>query len=234
MLIRSLTWMCFGRIEKEPKLKNLIKQIEPYHALSRLQAAIGTGLLFLPWGSSLALEASSAAFSLQFLISQTCLFSLSAFMMHGARCTINDLWDRPIDKKVSQTQLRPLASGGSARSPTNAIGWLGLQRLIGLAILLQLNMYHILLGASLLSLVIIYPLMKQITYRPQFVLGMAFNWGAPLGSSAILGQKEWRVLIPLYMVHICWTIVYNTIYAEQDKKSNFLAGIKLTTLLFGA
>ncbi|EFP91199.2 uncharacterized protein PGTG_16390 [Puccinia graminis f. sp. tritici CRL 75-36-700-3] len=220
------------RIEKEPKLNNLIKRIEPYLALSRVRAPIGAALLFLPCGSSLALAASSAAVSPQFLIAQTCLFGLGAFVMRGAGCTINDLWDRSIDQKVSRTQLRPLASG--ALSPANAIGWLGLQLSIGLAILLQLNIYSILLGASSLSLVIIYPLMKRITYWPQFVLGLAFNWGALLGSSAILGQTDWKVSIPLYVGHICWTIVYDTIYAQQDKKSDVLAGVKSTALLFGA
>jgi 4-hydroxybenzoate polyprenyltransferase len=104
------------------------------------------------------------------LLYQTFLFGVGAFVMRGAGCTINDLWDRSIDRKVSRTQLRPLASG--AISPTHAIAWLGFQLSIGLAVLLQLNMYSILLGASSLSLVIIYPLMKRITYWPQLVLGI--------------------------------------------------------------
>ncbi|KAH9454578.1 hypothetical protein MJO28_007581 [Puccinia striiformis f. sp. tritici] len=221
----------FGKSDKGPRLTTLIRRIEPYLALSRVRAPIGAALLFLPCGSSLALAASSGAASPQFLIYQTCLFGLGAFVMRGAGCTINDLWDRSIDKKVTRTQLRPLASG--AISPSNAIGWLGIQLSIGLAILLQLNIYSILLGASSLSLVIIYPLMKRITHWPQLVLGLAFNWGALLGSSAILGQTDWKVAIPLYLGHICWTIVYDTIYAQQDKRSDILAGVKSTALLFG-
>jgi len=217
--------------EKEPKSTKLIERIQPYLELSRVRAPIGTVLLFLPCGSSLALAASSGAVAPQFLMSQTLLFGLGAFVMRGAGCTINDLWDRSIDKQVSRTQQRPLASG--AISPTHAIAWLALQLSIGLAILLQLNMYSILLGASSLSLVIIYPLMKRITHWPQLVLGLAFNWGALLGSSAILGQTDWKVAIPLYVGHTCWTIVYDTIYAQQDKKSDILAGVKSTALLFG-
>lgn len=30
------------------------------------------------------------------------LFAIGAFVMRGAGCTINDLWDRDIDKKVSK------------------------------------------------------------------------------------------------------------------------------------
>ncbi|WAQ86942.1 hypothetical protein PtA15_7A671 [Puccinia triticina] len=228
----SIPSIGFRGPHKEPKLKSLVARIEPYLALSRVRAPIGAVLLFLPCGSSLALAASSAAVSPQFLIAQSCIFGLGAFVMRGAGCTINDLWDRSIDKKVSRTQLRPLASG--ALSPINAVGWLGIQLSIGLAILLQLNMYSILLGASSLSLVIIYPLMKRITYWPQLVLGLAFNWGALLGSSAILGQTDWKVSVPLYVGNICWTIVYDTIYAQQDKKFDVLAGVKSTALLFGS
>ena len=34
-----------------------------------------------------------------------------ALVMRGAGCTVNDLWDRDIDKKVARTKNRPLASG---------------------------------------------------------------------------------------------------------------------------
>lgn len=47
------------------------------------------------------------------------------------------------------------------------------------------------------------------------ILGLAFNWGALLGSSAILGQTDWKVALPLYAGSVAWTIVYDTIYAHQ-------------------
>ena len=43
-------------------------------------------------------------------------------------------------------------------------GFLGLQLLLGLGILLQLNAYSIALGASSLGLVFTYPLLKRFTY----------------------------------------------------------------------
>jgi hypothetical protein len=67
----------------------------------------------------------------------------------------------------------------------------------------------------LLGLVIIYPLAKRVTYWPQLILGMAFNWGALLGWSAVNGSCNWPVCLPLYAAGICWTIVYDTIYAHQ-------------------
>lgn len=70
---------------------------------------------------------------------------------------------------TERTKERPLAAG--TVTPFQAITFLGLQLSAGLAVLLQLNWYSIALGASSLSLVVIYPLMKRITYWPQLVLG---------------------------------------------------------------
>ncbi|KAK4053861.1 Para-hydroxybenzoate--polyprenyltransferase, mitochondrial precursor (PHB:polyprenyltransferase) [Microbotryomycetes sp. JL201] len=140
------------------------------------------------------------------------------------------MWDRDIDKKVERTKLRPLASGEI--TPFKALTFLGVQLSVGLAVLTQLNWYSIALGASSLSLVVLYPLMKRITYWPQFVLGLAFNWGALLGSSAVLGATDWKVALPLYAGSVAWTIVYDTIYAHQDKTDDVHAGVKSTALLF--
>lgn len=57
--------------------------------------------------------------------------------------------------------------------------------------------------------------MKRVTYWPQLVLGMAFNWGALLGWSATQGSVMWSACLPLYAAGVCWTIVYDTIYAHQ-------------------
>ncbi|KAL7282518.1 hypothetical protein ACG7TL_003989 [Trametes sanguinea] len=140
------------------------------------------------------------------------LFGLGALVMRGAGCTINDMWDRNLDKGVERTKTRPLAAGEI--TPTQAFAFLGLQLTAGLGVLTQLNWYSIFLGASSLCVVTIYPFMKRVTYWPQAVLGLAFNWGALLGG-------------------ICWTLVYDSVYAHQDKKDDVKMGIRSTALLFG-
>ncbi len=82
-------------------------------------------------------------------------------------------------------------------------------------------------------MVVLYPLMKRVTYWPQLVLGFAFNWGAMLGWSAVAGAVDWAVVLPLYAGSIFWTLVYDTIYAHQDKTDDVHAGVKSTALLFG-
>lgn len=145
-----------------------------------------------------------------------CLFAAGAFIMRGAGCTINDMWDKDIDVRVERTKDRPLANGDLTQF--DALVFLSGQLGIGLLVLLQLNWYSILLGASSLGLVVVYPLMKRITYWPQLMLGMTFNWGALLGWSATQGSVLWQACLPLYAAGVCWTIVYDTIYAHQVKQ----------------
>lgn len=68
----------------------------------------------------------------------------------------------------------------------------------------------------------------------QAFLGLTFNWGALMGYAAVAGACDWRVVVPLYAAGVNWTLVYDTIYAHQDKRDDVAAGVKSTALLFGA
>src|SRR4029079_3644757 len=59
--------------------------------------------------------------------------------------------------------------------------------LLGLLVLLQFNWFTVFIGAASLVIVAVYPFMKRITYWPQAVLGLAFNWGALVGWASIHG-----------------------------------------------
>ncbi|PNT69721.1 hypothetical protein BRADI_3g60400v3 [Brachypodium distachyon] len=159
------------------------------------------------------------------------LFGCGAVLLRGAGCTVNDLLDRDIDNKVERTKSRPFASG--ALTPSQGVCFLGAQLLLGLGILLQLNNYSRVLGASSLLLVFSYPLMKRFTFWPQAYLGLTFNWGALLGWAAIKESLDPAVIVPLYTAGICWTLVYDTIYAHQDKEDDLKVGVKSTALRFG-
>jgi len=209
------------------KSRDLTSQTRAYLQLMRLDKPIGSWLLFWPgaWGIGMACHPGHP--DLQLLA----LFGIGTVVMRGAGCTINDMWDYKIDRQVKRTANRPLASGRI--SFKNAWLFLGAQLSVGLGVLLNLNHYSIALGASSLSLVATYPLMKRITYWPQFVLGLAFNWGALLGWSATTGSLDLGVTLPLYASGVLWTLIYDTIYAHQDKKEDQLIGVKSTALRFG-
>ena len=199
--------------------------VRPYLLLMRLDRPIGTWLLLLPCWWSIALAAERwPDWGLM------ALFGLGAVVMRGAGCTVNDIADREFDAKVARTAARPIASGRI--SVTGAVVFLGAQLLVGLAILTQLNLFAIGLGAASLLLVVPYPLMKRITYWPQAWLGLTFNWGALLGWAAVRGELDWPPVL-LYAGGLFWTLAYDTVYAHQDKDDDVLVGVKSTALALG-
>ncbi|XVF44532.1 hypothetical protein PTKIN_Ptkin02bG0131800 [Pterospermum kingtungense] len=206
----------------------LPRAIQPYAKLARLDKPIGTWLLAWPCMWSITL-ASPPGHLPDFKM--MALFGCGALLLRGAGCTINDLLDRDIDSMVERTKLRPVASG--VLTPFQGVSFLGFQLLLGLGILLQLNNYSCILGASSLLLVFSYPLMKRFTFWPQAYLGLTFNWGALLGWSAIKGSVDPSIVFPLYFSGVLWTLVYDTIYAHQDKEDDVKVGVKSTALRFG-
>ncbi|KAF8779317.1 hypothetical protein HU200_002750 [Digitaria exilis] len=200
----------------------------PYAMLARLDKPIGTWLLAWPCMWSITIAAMPGQLP---DLKMLALFGCGAVLLRGAGCTVNDLLDRDIDNKVERTKSRPFASG--VLTPSQGVGFLGFQLLLGLGILLQLNNYSRILGASSLLLVFSYPLMKRFTFWPQAYLGLTFNWGALLGWAAIKESLDPAVILPLYTAGICWTLVYDTIYAHQDKEDDLKVGVKSTALRFG-
>lgn len=217
--------MAASDIAAQGWLVRLPAPLRAYAVLARLDRPAGWWLLYLPgvWGIVLA---GNPWPDVRLLL----LFLLGAVVMRAAGCVINDLWDRDIDRKVERTRGRPLASG--AISPLRALLFLGLLLTIGLAILVQLNRAAVALGAASLVPVVLYPLMKRITWWPQVFLGIAFNWGAPLGFLAATGELPAAILL-LYLAGIAWTLGYDTIYALQDIFDDELIGVKSTARLFG-
>jgi len=202
----------------------------PYLRLSRLDRPIGSWLLLLPcwWSAALA---AGIAHNVSRLPLFLLLFFVGAFAMRGAGCTWNDITDRDLDAKVERTRSRPIPAGQV--SVAQAAGFLVLQALIGLAVLLQFNRFAVGCGIASLIIVAVYPFMKRITYWPQIVLGLAFSWGALMGFAASFGRLD-ATALTLYAGSIAWVIGYDTIYAHQDAEDDALIGIKSTALLFGA
>src|SRR5579864_2137108 len=194
----------------------------PYIRLARLDRPIGTWLLLFPGWWAIALAAPHwPDWRLM------ALFGIGAMTMRGAGCTLNDIIDRDFDAKVARTRTRPLPSG--AVSLRQAALFLILQLALGALVLACLDRLAILLGFLVLLLIGTYPLMKRVTYWPQFFLGLNFNWGALLGWAAARGDVDWSAAL-LYAGGICWTLGYDTIYAHQDKDDDALIGVKSSAL----
>jgi 4-hydroxybenzoate polyprenyltransferase len=198
--------------------------------LSRLDRPIGSWLLLMPcwWSAALAAGVAHDVSQLPLVI---VLFFIGAFVMRGAGCTWNDITDRDLAARVERTRSRPLPAGQI--SVAQALAFLVLLALIGLAVLLQFNRFAIVTGIASLGIVAIYPFMKRVTWWPQVVLGLAFSWGALMGFAVTLGRIDLTALA-LYAGSIAWVIGYDTIYAHQDAEDDALIGVKSTARLFGA
>ena len=205
----------------------------PYAELARLDKPAGTYYLFFPCLFS-TLMAASYTHTPPLAVLETCaLFFTGALIMRGAGCTINDLWDRNLDPHVARTRLRPLAR--QALTPFRALTFTGFQLLAGLGLLLQFPTACIYYGIPSLFLVATYPLAKRITHYPQFVLGLAFSWGAfmgfpALGVDPISDPTAFKGIVALYGSCVSWTVLYDMVYAHMDIKDDAKVGIKSIAL----
>ncbi len=203
--------------------------LKPWLRLIRADRPIGSWLLMWPcwWSVALAARVEHDFPDVWLLF----LFMTGAFAMRSAGCIYNDIIDRDIDAKVARTMARPLASGQISLGGA-AVFALALC-LVGLAVLLQFNTFAIALGFGSVGIVLIYPLMKRVTFWPQAVLGLAFSYGALMGWAAYWGDLALAPIV-LYIGSVAWTIGYDTIYAHQDKEDDILVGLKSTALRFGS
>lgn len=205
--------------------RRLPRRAEPYARLARLDRPIGTWLLLFPGWWGIALAGPRWPDPVLLLV-----FAIGAVAMRGAGCTLNDIADRDYDGKVARTRLRPIPSGRV--TVPRAVIFMLAQLAVGATILLSFNRTAILLGFAVLGLIATYPLMKRVTWWPQFFLGLNFNWGALLGWAAVTGGLAWPPVL-LYLGGICWTLGYDTIYAHQDKEDDARIGVKSSALALG-
>ena len=134
----------------------------PYIRLARLDRPTGTWLLLLPcwWSLALGWKLQLDNTGLNELGYLYILFTLGALIMRGAGCTINDLWDRKMDKLVARTADRPIASGEI--SVKKAVLFLSTLFVLAALILYQLNKVCWLLGVLVLSWFLLILFLKEL------------------------------------------------------------------------
>ena len=205
-----------------------MNQLKLFIELTRLKKPIGYMLLFWPcaWGLTLAYNFNE---SLNFYIFYLLLFFLGSVLMRSAGCIVNDILDKEFDTKVFRTKDRPIAS--DKISIKLAIFYSIILTFIALLVLLNFNLFTIILALGSMPLAFTYPLMKRFTYWPQLFLGITFNYGLILGWTSIHGQIN-VVPIIFYIGAIFWTLGYDTIYGYQDVKDDEIIGLKSTSIKF--
>ena len=205
-----------------------MNQVKLFIDLTRLKKPIGYMLLFWPcaWGLTLAYDFQE---KLNYYFFYLTLLFLGSVLMRSAGCIVNDILDREFDAKVFRTKDRPIASGKV--SVKLGIFYSIFLCLLALLVLLNFNLFTILLALGSMPLAFSYPLMKRYTYWPQLFLGITFNYGLILGWTIIKAQIDPIILI-FYTGAIFWTLAYDTIYGFQDIKDDEIIGLKSTSIKF--
>ena len=205
-----------------------MNQLKLFIDLTRLKKPIGFMLLFWPcaWGLTLAYDFSQ---NLNVYFFYLILFFLGSVLMRSAGCIVNDILDKEFDSRVYRTKNRPIASGKI--SIKLALFYSFALCFLAFLVLLNFNLFTIILALGSMPLAFTYPLMKRFTYWPQLFLGITFNYGLILGWTAINGQID---LVPIlfYFGAIFWTLGYDTIYGYQDIKDDEIIGLKSTSIKF--
>ncbi len=205
-----------------------MNQLNLFFELTRLKRPIGYMLLFWPcaWGLTIAYDFS---FSLKIYFFYLLMFFLGSILMRSAGCIVNDVLDRKFDERVFRTKNRPIASGKI--SVKLGLFYASLLCLLAFLILINFNLFTIIIALASMPLAFTYPLMKRFTYWPQLFLGITFNYGLILGWTSINAEIN---LIPLifYFGAIFWTLAYDTIYGFQDIKDDEIIGLKSTSIKF--
>ena len=205
-----------------------MKQLNLFLELTRLKKPIGYMLLFWPcaWGLTVAYDFEQNLNKYFFYL---ILFFLGAVLMRSAGCIINDIADKDFDKKVTRTKNRPIASG--VVSVKVGFIYSAILCILAFLVLINFNVFTIILALGSMPLAFTYPLMKRFTYWPQLFLGITFNYGLVLGWTSIYSEINIAPIV-FYIGAIFWTLGYDTIYGFQDIKDDEIIGLKSTSIKF--
>ncbi|WMY97717.1 MAG: 4-hydroxybenzoate octaprenyltransferase [Arsenophonus sp.] len=143
---------------------------------------------------------------------------------------MNDCIDKNIDKHIPRTKKRPLVI--KKIKIKNALILYLFLIFLSFFLVLQLNRMSIFLSLISLSLMILYPYTKRITYFPQIILGCTFSMSiliVYISNNLFFPVESWL----LFITNIIWIIIYDTQYATTDMKYDIIISIKSTAILFG-
>lgn len=216
-------------------LSKLPSWLIPYGELMRINRPGGFYAYYFPYLIGIAYTACLAPTPPQplTLLGQAAILLPVNVFLRGAACSWNDTVDQDFDRRVQRCRHRPVARGAVPTTSAHVFT------------LLQVGAIFSLLGffpapcwlhmAVTVVLFFIYALMKRVTYYPQVFLGFPFAWAIFFCLAALDSETSSAAIGPtvaMFLANVCWTIIYDTIYAHQDVADDAQAGVKSMALRF--
>ena len=207
--------------EFQEREANLFQVIQ----LLRWDKMAGRLLLLIPalWAVFLAAQGKPP-------VSIVSLIVAIGFLTSTAGCVVNDLWDRDIDPYVQRTCDRPLASRALSIKMATVVGLALLGCIVTLAFYLKPISFW--LFATVIPLIIVYPLAKRVFPLPGFILAITWGFAVLISWSAVSGTLESSTWL-LCSATMLWTVGFETIYAMSDREGDLKIGINSSALFFG-
>ena len=206
-------------------VKNIIKKIDAYERLMRLDKPIGILLLLWPTLWALFIAGHGRPDWIVVLI-----FVTGTVLMRSAGCVMNDLADSKFDGLVERTKQRPLVSNEVSKKEAYLLA-AGLS-MAAFGLVCMLNAFTIKLSFLAIFLAASYPFTKRFFAMPQAYLGIAFGAGIPMAFAAILGYVP-PVAWLLLLANVFWAVAYDTEYAMVDRDDDLKIGIRSSAITFG-
>ena len=201
-------------------------KLKSYIELARIDKPIGIYLLLWPAILGLLLAGTIDEIKIINLL----IVIIGSILVRSCGCVINDISDYKIDKLVSRTVGRPLATG--ALSLFEAWVFFLFLGLMSISLLLLTNPLTIKMGIFFAIFIIVYPLTKRFFKAPQFFLGVTFGSGSLISYSLVTSSLTLSIII-LYLGLIAWIISFDTYYALEDIEDDRNLGVNSTAILWG-
>ena len=201
-------------------------KLKSYLELARIDKPIGIYLLL--WPAILGLLLAGTIDEIK--ITDLLIIIIGSILVRSCGCVINDISDHKIDKLVSRTVGRPLATG--ALSLYEAWGFFLFLGLMSISLLLLTNSLTIKIGIIFAIFIIVYPLTKRFFRAPQLFLGVTFGSGSLISYSLVTSSLTLSIII-LYLGLIAWIISFDTYYALEDIEDDRNIGVNSTAILWG-
>ncbi|CAI6341930.1 unnamed protein product [Periconia digitata] len=210
----------------------------PYGELMRIDKPAGIHLFYFHhlFGTLYASVLLSTPPTLQNMLRINTILLMGTIFMRGSACAWNDTLDCEYDRQVLRCRLRPVARG--ALSVTQGYLFTSFLALVALGFLYLLPQDCWILAVPKMLLLALYPFAKRFTDFPQLVLGFEMSTGVFVGAAAVgydfrsANRITWISLGLFYSAQICWTILYDTVYAQQDVKDDANAGVRSMAVRF--